>query len=64
MAILTFTSTDETVTAAEARALSTCLALYLREIDLPEVVPPANVKFTYSETGSLHTVYVTLGDEQ
>ena len=63
MAILTFTSTDETVTAAEARALSTCLALYLREIDLPDVVPPANVKFTYGESGCLHTVYVTLEGE-
>lgn len=64
MATVTFTSTDDAVTAAEARALSTCLALYLREIDVPETVPPANVKFTYSETGCLHTVYVTLGDDQ
>lgn len=63
MAILTFTSTDWAVVASEARALSTCLALYLREIDLPEVVPPASVKFTYGESGCLHTVYVTLGDE-
>jgi len=64
MAILTFTSSDESVTAAEARALSTCLALYLREIDMPEVVPPANVRFTYGDSGCLKTVYVTLGDEQ
>lgn len=63
MAILTFTSTDDAVTAAEARALATCLDLYLREVELPEVAAPANVKFTYGENGCLHTVYVTLGDD-
>ncbi|MCO1621322.1 hypothetical protein ACN99C_11675 [Pseudomonas alloputida] len=58
MATVTFT--DDPV--AEARALATTLALWLREQDPPEAAPPASVKFAYTEAGALKSVTVVLAE--
>ncbi|MNJ66064.1 hypothetical protein D3C77_621090 [compost metagenome] len=57
MATVTFTGPDP---VAEARALATTLALWLREQPPPEQTPAATVKFSYSDDGHLATVVVTL----
>lgn len=62
MAVITFSSTEDPV--AEARALATTLALWLREQEPPtDAAPPATVRFAYTEDGDLKSVTVTLGDD-
>ncbi|MFG0527365.1 hypothetical protein [Pseudomonas sp. yb_5] len=63
MATVTFTSTDDAVVVAEARALATTLTLWLREQVQPDAAPPAAASFAYGEGGSLKSVTVTLGDD-
>lgn len=63
MATLTFSSSDDAVVVAEARALATTLTLWLREQVQPEAAPPAAASFAYTEDGSLKSVTVTLEDD-
>ncbi|KJK09307.1 hypothetical protein [Pseudomonas tussilaginis] len=58
MATITFDDGEDPIVCA--RAISTVLALWLKEQPRPEQAPPASVKFAYSDSGDLKSVTVSL----
>ncbi|MNJ57530.1 hypothetical protein D3C77_531220 [compost metagenome] len=61
MATITFDDGEDPIVCA--RAISTVLALWLKEQPRPDQAPPATVKFAYSDEGDLRSVVVTLGEQ-